>query len=135
MATKKEIKAQEKAEAIAELRRLGVKPGKTLLTNVVQVSRSGMSRQIKVYLVRKDEMVNVTRLVGEAIGERYSSKSNALVVEGCGMDMCWHTIYRLGRVMFPNGGSLEHSPRKHQEMRAGATKETDGGYLLVNQTF
>jgi hypothetical protein len=121
----------ERAESIKALRSMGVKPGAKVYTSVVHVARSGMSRHIRVFLVKRGDVSDVTWHVARVLGMRRAN-DGGLVVGGCGMDMCFHTVYCLGRAMFPKGGNLKHSPRRAQEEREGATREIDGGYLLRN---
>lgn len=145
--SKKSEKEAEKQEAIKTLRQFGVKPGATIYTNVTHVSSSGMSRNIRCYIVTRDTRTersgektrkrvehgvhDITGLVATACGfSRARGSRWDIQVGGCGMDMCFHVVYTLGRVMFPKGGKLELSPREHQERRDGKTRETDGGYLL-----
>lgn len=119
----------KRAEAIAELRNVGVRPGAKVYTNLRHCSRSGMMRHISVHVVHKGSLTDVTWFVANALDYRLTNHGErALKVGGCGMDMGFHVVYCLGRVMFPKGGALKHSPRAHQEREVG--RETDGGYLL-----
>lgn len=139
MATKRET---EKKEAIEHLRKLGLKPGKLVYTACSQVSRSGMSRHIKCYLVtswrangKRDHVItDITGLVSTVLGYGRAD-DGGMRVSGCGMDMGFHVVYSLARTMFPKGGSLDktHPSRKHQAERAGEKTETDGGYLLRHE--
>lgn len=130
----------EKAEAIATLRKFGVKPGATIYTIVKHCSRSGMQRSIACYVVTRNKQYDKTKyeptdisgLVARAIGARRDDKNGGVKQGGCGMDMGFHVVYCLGRAMFPNGGPRDKSNtiRQAQEKRAGRDKENDGGYLL-----
>jgi len=124
MATKQDV---ERNEAIAELRKLGVRPGVKILTKVTHVARSGMSRTIACYIVKRGEVREISHLVARATGHTCGA-DGAVKIGGCGMNMCFQLVYLLGRAMFPRGGSLKHSPRAYQEREVG--RETDGGYLL-----
>lgn len=151
--SKKAEKDAEKAEAIATLKRMGVKPGADVYTIVTHVSSSGMTRHIRCYVpsvnvstdyktgkkTRKAGITDITGLVATACGYNRAKGSRwDLVVGGCGMDMCFSVVYNLGRTMFPKGGPLEKSSpgRRHQEEREAKANgrpveaETDGGYLL-----
>jgi hypothetical protein len=145
--SKRSEKETLRAEAIATLRKLGVKPGATVYTIVTHVARSGMSRHIRCYIVTRDTRSNpsgegmhvehgitdITGLVANACGfTRARGSSWDLVVGGCGMDMCFHVVYTLGRRMFPNGGPLSKTNgiRERQAQSAGEAREVDGGYLL-----
>ena len=127
------MKRNEKAEALAFLRKLGVRPGATVYTTVTSVSRSGMSRNIRCYFPSKGEIVDITWAVAEAcqFSRAIGGGGGADIrMGGCGMDMCFEVVYVLGRVMFPKGGPVTKSLRRHQEERDGQTVERDGGYLL-----
>jgi hypothetical protein len=124
MTTKSDV---DRNEAIAELRKLGVRPGAKILTKVTHVARSGMSRTIACYIVKGGEVHDISHLVARATGHTCGA-DGAVKIGGCGMNMCFALVYALGRVMFPKGGSLKHSPRAYQEREVG--RETDGGYLL-----
>jgi len=93
---------KDRADQIKEY----VKSGDTLYTMVVHVSRSGMSRRIKVYAIRDNEPINLSRWVADLLEWRYHEKSNAVTVSGCGMDMCFHTVYSLAYALFGDGYAL-----------------------------
>ena len=141
-------KREERDEAIKRLREL-VKPGDQLVTVMRHRSASGMSRSIDVYMMytikakdrydktlRPSARINWLWLsfnIARACGFQWDAARESIRVGGCGMDMGYHIVYTLGRVLFPKGGALKHSPREAQERRAGETKETDGGYLLSHR--
>jgi hypothetical protein len=132
--TKKE-KALAKIEAI-EILREWIKPGDTLHTTVTHVSRSGMSRSIKLFRAYCEDgqprIQEITWLAARALDYSIDQKNGGVKIGGCGMDMGFHLVYSLGWVLFPRGGSLDQTcaTRRHQAERLGETKETDGGYLL-----
>lgn len=135
----KELQA---AEAIIHLRKV-LKPGDTVYTVLRHVSRSGMSRNIDLYKMSTDGPVWISAYVGHAIGSPQSEKnwqrSQGLTVSGCGMDMGFHLVYNLSRVLYPNGfvcigegcGSNDHNNeyRKYQNYK-GQMHTGDGGYAL-----
>lgn len=82
----------EIAEARAALVEL-LPPGTTVYTNVEHVSRRGWPRRIRLFVVDKDEIVGITWRVARVLGWRM--KDGALVVDGCGMDICFHTVNQL----------------------------------------
>jgi hypothetical protein len=127
-------KKSDAIEAIAVLREQ-ILPGDTLYCVTTHVSRSGMQRSIMVIRAtesKKPECRNISWRVAKALGWRFDEARDSVKVDGCGMDLHFHTVYCLGRTLFPDGGSLGLSApsRIAQERRAGATKERDGGYLL-----
>lgn len=136
-----------KLEALAKLREW-IKPGDTVYTVLDHVSASGMSRAIRVVLLDCADG-RVTDLhpnwsVGKALGLRHWKRNgreqDALVVGGCGMDMGFHLVYSLGRVLYDGFGcvgrgcpSNDHSngDRDYTPHTIGAPHfHSDGGYAL-----
>lgn len=121
--SKDQVRGIVKEKARQALERLGVVPGATVYTTVDHVSRSGMMRHISCYVVNDGRIVNITRTVSDLIGWPQHKDRNGLMVSGCGMDMCFHVVYTLGRCMFPGGTKEPHGTRNGQP-------DTDGGYAL-----
>lgn len=115
-------KAAVRAEAIENLRER-LAPKSVVYTSVAHVSASGMSRTIRCYIVHDGQIENITWLVGKAIDESWDERHWGLKVSGCGMDMCFHTVYRLGSVLWPNGTPEPHSTRN-------GDPDSTGGYAL-----
>lgn len=134
------ITKQEKQEALVKLREL-LPPGSTVYTVLRHVSRSGMQRRISCYTLhdygKGTEIVWLDGLIHRACGIRiYRGWQDALVVNGCGMDMGFHIVYELGYTLWGkewpctgqgcpsnvhNNGDLDYTPgRLHG----------DGGYAL-----
>ena len=99
--SKAEEKRKEQAEAIDRLRKM-LRPGDTVYTICKSVSRSGMFRRIQVLIGKGREVCDITWLVDRAVGG-WSMKDGALGVSGCGMDMGFHVVYTLSRVVFAKG--------------------------------
>ena len=76
-------------------------PGTTVYTTVNTVSRSGMSRTLRVFVSKDNEIRDITWMVAALLGE--SIKEGAVRVQGGGMDMGFHVVYSLGRKLFPEG--------------------------------
>lgn len=112
------MKEMKEAEAIVHLREM-LKPGDTVYTVLRHVSRSGMTRGIDCYMIADNKPQWITGYVGHAIGspqpEAYWRKSMGLKIGGCGMDMGFHIVYTLSRVLF------HEIDAKH-----------DGGYALMH---
>lgn len=119
-----------KADKAEALKRLGaaLKPGDEIKCILRSVSRSGMSRVISFYIVKDDDLCGLDWPIAVALG--YPLARDGVKVGGCGMDMGFAVVYNVGRVTFPKGCALKHSPRKEQEKRAGQKREQDGGYAL-----
>jgi len=99
--TKKE-KEEARERAIAELRDF-IKPGDTVFTVLTHVSSSGMSRRIKVLAqdgrANRNPIRDISWLVADALGYKWNGEGS-VVVGGCGMDMGFHVVYSLSRVLF-----------------------------------
>ena len=106
-------KNAERDEAIARLREI-VNEGDTLTTIVRHPSRSGMRRAIDVYLFRPGDGGRVdrfwlSRLASKATGFGFDEKHEALCVDGCGMDMGFHVVNTLSRVLFPDSDRPDYA--------------------------
>lgn len=133
----------ERDEAIAKLREW-IKPGDTVYTVLDSVSSSGMSRQIRVVLIQCGEnsaepvTLHPNWAVGKALdmrhGKRNGRELDSLTVGGCGMDMGFHIVYSLGRVLFPEfkciGKGCPSNDHVNGEPIKKGTKHSDGGYAL-----
>lgn len=93
----------EVAEAKAQLRKW-LKPGDTVHTIVDHVSRSGMSRNIRVLVIKCENGEAVTlhpnHSVAVVLGYPRAKRGDGLVVGGCGMDMGFHVVHSLGYALF-----------------------------------
>lgn len=154
--TSKKQKAADRAEAIETLRKI-LQPGDAVTTTVLHVSRSGMSRVIQCQAIDFGEpdhhpyILDISGLVADAIGDRWDDRRGGVVVGGCGMNMCFATVYALGRALFPDGFGImgekdgkrrrPKSPEAAAQMvrhgwafrgRNGDTNgwDNDGGYAL-----
>ncbi len=61
---------------------------------VRKISKTGMSRNIDLYVIRGNEMVYLTGYAAKILGWKLA-KDRGMVVSGCGMDMVFHTISTL----------------------------------------
>jgi len=121
MATRKFTK-ELAAEWLQEMR-AEIKPGDTIITVLRGVSASGMSRHIDVYRfyvkngkVRRDWL---SPRVAAVCGFTFDDKKECLRVSGCGMDMGYHVVYSLSRVLFTDGFT-----------DSSGWLSNDGGYAL-----
>jgi hypothetical protein len=154
-----EIMAKYTQEEIQEARKWlnDLKPGDEIYAKVTHVARSGMSRSIELYRVVDGEIRNISWEVSRLLGERIDPNHGGLRVSGCGMDMCFHTIYNLGYVLFPDGfgvegrGPLGHIVRPQNKEKAAKAVakgyafygrngdpsgwDNDGGYALVYRSL
>lgn len=121
--TRKAGESQYRKEALRNLRRM-IRAGDTIYCDVKSVSQSGMSRRIACYIARKrGEIVPITHDVATAIDAQWDSDNRTLRMDGCGMDMCFETVYQLGNVLWPNGTPKPHGTRNGEP-------DHSGGYAL-----
>lgn len=128
--TKKEA---EREEARAELREI-LKPGDTVYCVLRHVSRSGMYRVISFYVNRdagpdypsrdRHYIYYLDHLILKA-GLAYNPRGRheGVGVGGCGMDMGFHIVYKLGKFTWPQGTDKPHGTRNGKP-------DNDGGYAL-----
>ena len=127
MARRTKAKLAEMAEAREYLLAL-VKPGMTVYTTLEHRSRSGMHRRIGLHVIHEGDIRTITGLVARACDVRVG-RDGAMHADGCGLDVGYHAVYHLGRVLFPDGGAAADSARHVR----GAEREGDGGYLLKHR--
>ena len=97
------VSAKDKVEAIAALHEI-LKPGDTVYSIVRTVAKSGMSRTIDFYVFRDNRPVYLTGYMSTALGiPRATGAHWALKISGCGMDMCFATVYDLSMTLFCPG--------------------------------
>lgn len=116
----------DKAQAFQNLRKW-LKPGDTVHTICDHVSRSGMSRQIRVVLISKDgETTHPNYAVGCLLGYSQARKGDGFLVGGCGMDMGFHVVHSLGYALF--GEEAEKGTGKAANALRKAIYEADKHY-------
>ena len=144
---------QEQADARSNLNQW-IKPGDTVYTILRHVSRSGMQREIGIVLMEprpressphnpKDWRATVRDIhpnhaVATLLGLRLNKNGDGIKIGGCGMDMGFHLVYNLSRVLFDRGftctgegchsndhsnGDRDYTPHPH----------SDPGYALTHR--
>ena len=101
--TKKKTKTQEVQEAKTELLKWFVKEGDTVYTILRSVSPSGMSRTMSLKVANdRGGISDLTYYASKVLDYPlvWVNGSRALRVGGCGMDMGFHVVYSLARVLF-----------------------------------
>lgn len=96
---------EEKAEALATLRAL-CPPGTTVYTKLNHCSRSGMSRSITPMVL----INNVPRYMAWSVAVLFNQsldKYDGLTISGCGMNMGFHLVYTLSRILYRDGFGIE----------------------------
>jgi len=114
--TKAEQKRTDRENAIAMLKSI-LPEGKTVYTVIRHVSASGMQRKIDLYTVDPEshELIYLTELVAKALDHR-RDKQGRLIVNWCGMDMCWHTVYNLSSVLFRGAADRAGYVLRHEHL-------------------
>ena len=101
-------KREERAEWVAKLREI-MPPGSTVYTVLRHVSKAGMARDISVVVIDADGPRDVSGWVARATGWKWQRDSNGgLRVSGCGMDMGFHVVSVLSRVLYPNASRPDY---------------------------
>ncbi len=102
-------KAQDKRDAQARslaLLRSMLAKGATVSTVHVHTSRSGMLRTFRTLVVEDGVIRDMSPDVARALGWAYDRDRGAVRVNGCGMDMSFHLVYSLSRVLWDDGYAL-----------------------------
>ena len=119
------VSKADRTKALENLAEL-LKPGDTVYTCVRHVARSGMSRDIDLYVMRDNEPRWISYWVSQALGYPLAKHDRGIKIGGCGMDMGFHLVYNLGRRLWPNG-----TPKPHG--RRNGEPDSDGGFALTHR--
>lgn len=135
---------QEQAEALERIREW-VKPGDTVSCILRHVSSSGMTRVIQLVAFVDGEPRYLGYNAAIVLGMTYDRKREGVKVQGCGMDMGFHLVYNLGRVLFPEGfgvkcnardGECDYRARTKDELTKSPTLKGGAHYVKgVAHTF
>ena len=96
---------KETEYALESLRSI-LKIGDTVYTKLNHVSKSGMSRSIDVYKIENNEPIFLTQWASRVLGDSIDQKNGGIRVTGCGMDMGFDLVYRLGWKLFKDSKEL-----------------------------
>ncbi len=95
------VSKEEYERVKTELKGL-LKPGDTVFTKLNHVSRSGMSRDISLFIFRDNEPrlldYDASILTGYPL-----SKNEGIRIGGCGMDMGFALVYDLSHCLYGDG--------------------------------
>ena len=75
---------------IAHLKKI-VPTGSTVYTKVLNVSASGMSREVMMLVTYKKEIINISYYVADSLGAKLG-KDGGVIVKGTGMDMAYFLV-------------------------------------------
>ena len=100
--TKKQQKEEDYNYAKKQLLEYFVKEGDTVYTVLRSVSSSGMSRTMSLKVSKDGKILDLTYYASVVLDYRLVevNGSRAIRVGGCGMDMGFHVVYSLSRVLF-----------------------------------
>lgn len=94
-------------EAITSLKALIPPTGGTILCNIRHVSRSGMSRRISFHVIDGERLQNISVWMAAALGMKCQD-DHSLRVDGCGMDMGFHMVSIISRVLYGDDYAISH---------------------------
>jgi len=120
-------KRQEKERSLEYLRGL-LPPGTKVYTSLSHVARSGMSRNIKVLMVKDGQMIDISYYVAN-ITEYPRASDGSVRVGGAGMDMGFALVYDLSRRLYPDGFKTPPGYWRNEPLEF----DTDGGYALKQE--
>tara|TARA_R100000781_G_C4056966_1_gene119697 strand:+ start:262 stop:600 length:339 start_codon:yes stop_codon:yes gene_type:complete len=102
----------EKEEAIEFLKSY-IKKGMTLHSIIRYVSNSGMSRNISFKLINSAdtvtelETIDLSYQIAKVLEYPFNDRYHAVRVKGSGMDMAFHVVENLSRILFDDGKQLK----------------------------
>lgn len=104
----KKLNKQGKEDLKKELRQY-IKKGAVVFTALGQSpSPSGMYRHIKMLVINKDRILNLSYSIAQLTEWTYKDKTSSIGVSGCGMDMGYHLVHNLGYYLYDDGYSIKH---------------------------
>jgi hypothetical protein len=117
--TKKQQKQEDYDYAKKQLLEYFVKEGDTVYTVLRSVSSSGMSRTMSLKVSKEGRILDLTYYASVVLDYPLVevNGSRAIRVGGCGMDMGFHAVYSLARVLF-------------RDKYEGQPEAVDAGYSL-----
>lgn len=95
---------QEVLESIETLKK-AMPTGTVVFTVLHHVSNSGMMRILDVYTIKDNIPLRYSWSVAQVLGWTYDKKHEGIKVTGCGMDMGFHLVDSLNRVLYGQGGA------------------------------
>lgn len=132
---------QRKAESLAFLRK-HLNPGDAVYTLIAHVSRSGMSRDVRLFMpymaqnlrlateergAQVPRIMPITFYVAHATDSTLADRGEWVIpMNGAGYDAGFELVYRLGRAIWPNGTPQPHGTRNGEP-------DSEGGYALKHE--
>jgi hypothetical protein len=72
--------------------------GSLIVVVIHDVSKSGGSRNISLYTIKDNDFVYLTTAAATVLGWPLNKRDH-IRVSGCGMNMCFHTVETLSRIL------------------------------------
>lgn len=127
----------EQADSLEYLKKI-LSPGDTVYCILRHVSRSGMMREISLYVIKDDVPMYLDHAAAVVLGYT-QGKAGGVRVDGCGMDMGFHLVYQVASAVFRDGfictgdhncpSNDHHNPGPNQDNYT-PHKHSDPGYAL-----
>ena len=99
--------SKEQVSASTEYLNRFLSKGSVVVVVIHEVSRSGMSRTMSLYTIKDNELVYLTTAAATVLGWPLNKRDH-IRVSGCGMDMGFHTVETLSRVLTGESYSFTH---------------------------
>ena len=104
-----------------------LKKDETVFTTTLHVSKSGMTRHIKFFVIRDNSPLYLTNTIIEKLGYKPNKHWDSIVVRGCGMDMGYHVVHNLSFALFGEGYSEASRKRVRRGIVNGRIKAIQDG--------
>lgn len=118
----------EVIEARDELIKL-LPPGTVVYTLVTHVAQSDLQRRVRLFIVDAERAIReITGRVARVLG--WGIRKGDLVVDGAGMDVCFHTVMQLSYVLHGRDGRGEGLTRHPREINP---ENFRAGYSLIKR--
>lgn len=99
---------KQRLEDLAKLEEILKGANRRLKFTNLKASTSGMSRTFNIYLVKDNELVDITRLVASVTDNTFT-KDWKMRIQGCGMDMLFETCYQINcQARYLKGMKYDH---------------------------
>lgn len=131
--TKKQLHEQEIEEVKTRLRAM-INPGDTIYTSLKHVSRSGMYRVIRLYVMVDNHPQNIDWLASQLL-EGYDDRHEGCKASGCGMDMGFALVYHLSYSLRYEYPCIGYESKKPGENRCSSPDHINSGPDRDNESY
>jgi hypothetical protein len=95
------------ANAAEKLRKF-MTAGTKVWASIQHVSQSGMTKWVRLSIVKDDNIIDITYAAAHIIGTGYSLKYGGLKMSGAGVGMGFYAVYLLSLELHGDGDALKH---------------------------